>query len=135
MKVLSIQQPWASLVVHGFKRYETRSWPTEHRGLLAIHASRRFGRVHRELCSEPAIHACLLAAGIHWHSDLPRGCLVGSVTVAGCLPASEVWDGLDARQRRLGLWRPGWYAWLLEDAVSLPDAVPLVGQLGLFDLP
>ena len=32
MKALSVVQPYASLIVLGFKRYETRSWGTGHRG-------------------------------------------------------------------------------------------------------
>lgn len=32
MKALTIQQPWASLVRRGHKRYETRGWSTSYRG-------------------------------------------------------------------------------------------------------
>ena len=39
MKVLSVQQPFAELIVRGVKRWELRSWSTDHRGVLAIHAS------------------------------------------------------------------------------------------------
>ncbi len=38
---LSLKQPWAALVVHGVKTIEIRRWPTRHRGLLLIHASRQ----------------------------------------------------------------------------------------------
>lgn len=36
---LTMHQPWASLLVAGVKRVEGRSWPTEHRGILWIHAA------------------------------------------------------------------------------------------------
>lgn len=39
MKTLSIRQPWASLIVKGFKDVENRSWRTPIRGEIAIHAS------------------------------------------------------------------------------------------------
>ena len=39
MKTLSIRQPWASLIVEGFKDVENRSWRTPIRGEIAIHAS------------------------------------------------------------------------------------------------
>ena len=42
MKCLSLWQPWASLVVIGAKRFETRSWPTNYRGPLLIHAAQRW---------------------------------------------------------------------------------------------
>lgn len=41
MKALTLTQPWASLVVLGVKRIETRSWSTKYRGPLAIHAGAR----------------------------------------------------------------------------------------------
>lgn len=55
MKALTLWQPWASLIALGEKRYETRSWATSYRGLLAIHASAPKPQVwpyltrHREL--------------------------------------------------------------------------------------
>eukprot|EP00029_Vermamoeba_vermiformis_P014806 TRINITY_DN9921_c0_g1_i1.p1 TRINITY_DN9921_c0_g1~~TRINITY_DN9921_c0_g1_i1.p1 ORF type:complete len:219 (+),score=45.13 TRINITY_DN9921_c0_g1_i1:24-680(+) len=36
---LSMWQPWASLVVHGIKKVEGRSWPTDYRGRLWIHSA------------------------------------------------------------------------------------------------
>jgi hypothetical protein len=36
---LSMHQPWASLVVMGFKRFEGREWTAKYRGPLWIHAT------------------------------------------------------------------------------------------------
>ena len=36
---ISMHQPWASLLVHGIKRIEGRSWSTKYRGRLWIHAT------------------------------------------------------------------------------------------------
>ena len=36
---LSMHQPWASLVIMGFKRYEGREWNHEWRGPLWIHST------------------------------------------------------------------------------------------------
>lgn len=41
MPVLTLWQPWASLVALGVKTIETRSWATKHRGRIAIHAAGR----------------------------------------------------------------------------------------------
>ena len=38
MKVITIKQPWASLIASGIKEYEFRSWKTNYRGKLLIHA-------------------------------------------------------------------------------------------------
>lgn len=40
MKVLTIKQPWASLIIEGYKRFEFRSWKTNYRGELLIHAGK-----------------------------------------------------------------------------------------------
>ena len=34
MKALTIKQPWASLIVHGIKDIENRTWRTDYRGPL-----------------------------------------------------------------------------------------------------
>lgn len=40
MKAITLWQPWASLLACGAKHYETRSWPTNYRGPIAIHAAK-----------------------------------------------------------------------------------------------
>ena len=39
MKVLSVKNPYAYLIVHGIKDVENRSWKTDYRGELLIHCS------------------------------------------------------------------------------------------------
>lgn len=41
MKVISIIQPWATLIALGEKKFETRSWKTKYHGELAIHAIKK----------------------------------------------------------------------------------------------
>ena len=38
MKVLTIKQPFPSLIAEGYKEYEFRTWKTKYRGPLLIHA-------------------------------------------------------------------------------------------------
>lgn len=40
MKALTIHQPYAELIASGAKVIENRTWPTHHRGHLAIHAGK-----------------------------------------------------------------------------------------------
>jgi hypothetical protein len=40
MLALSVRQPWAWLIIHGGKNVENRTWRTEHRGPLLIHAAK-----------------------------------------------------------------------------------------------
>ena len=39
MKVISIKEPFATLIKDGVKIYETRSWKTNYRGEIYVHAS------------------------------------------------------------------------------------------------
>jgi len=39
MKVLSIQEPYASMILNGKKTIETRTWKTKYRGKILLHAS------------------------------------------------------------------------------------------------
>lgn len=38
MKAITVRHPWASLIACEAKKYETRSWKTNYRGKIAIHA-------------------------------------------------------------------------------------------------
>ncbi len=49
MKALSIKQPWASLIAHGIKDIENRTWKTNFRGRIYIHAS---GQITKGLYSD-----------------------------------------------------------------------------------
>ena len=42
MLALSIQQPWAWLIVNGHKGVENRDWDTRQRGDILIHAGKKF---------------------------------------------------------------------------------------------
>ncbi len=41
MQALSVRQPWAWLIVAGYKDVENRGWATKYRGRILIHAGRR----------------------------------------------------------------------------------------------
>ncbi len=40
MKVITIKQPWATLIAKGYKEYEFRTWKTNYRGEIYIHAGK-----------------------------------------------------------------------------------------------
>lgn len=44
MKVLTIKEPYASLIANGYKKYEFRTWKTNYRGELLIHAGNNFDK-------------------------------------------------------------------------------------------
>lgn len=46
MKTLTIKQPWADLIVIGQKDIENRSWKTNFRGRIYVHAGQRVAEVY-----------------------------------------------------------------------------------------
>ncbi len=64
MKCLSLRQPWATLLLLGEKRHETRPWRTEYRGPLVIRASVSFPPAAHALCQMEPFGSALLKAGI-----------------------------------------------------------------------
>lgn len=40
MKTLTIKEPFATLIINGYKTYEFRSWKTNYRGKILIHAGK-----------------------------------------------------------------------------------------------
>jgi len=122
-KALSLLQPWASLVVIGAKTVETRSWNTDYRGRLLIHASK--GKSGAALAAEP-----FLAKYIPRFAELPLTEVVRLTQLA--LPPALL-DRLTLEERAFGAYDTGRYAWLLEDAIQYDHPVPATGALGLWD--
>jgi activating signal cointegrator 1 len=130
MKAISIRQPWASLLATGAKRFETRSWQTRHRGPLLLHAGRCLSQARWLAGAEPfrtALHA-------HRASELCYGAILGCAELVDCLPTEALDDVLDSRERALGDFRPGRWAWVLERPIRLTTPLPLRGVLGIFDV-
>jgi activating signal cointegrator 1 len=141
MKVLSVRQPFATLIVLGIKRYEARSWSTEHRGQLAIHASSAaVGRnAIEEIECTPELLEAVLEAGFTTKESLrtlPRSAVVGTVDLTEVLPATDdVYELLTPRDRWLcGGWSDDGYYWRLSDPIE-GDPVSVAGKLRLWELP
>jgi hypothetical protein len=114
---ISVRQPWAWLIVQGWKDVENRTWRTSYRGPIAIHASKtadpgevaEFLRQLRE--TDPGATAdCLQYGG-----------LVGVAAITSCVTRCD------------SEWFTGPIGWLIRDARPIPF-VPLVGRPGIFEI-
>lgn len=80
MKVLTLHQPWASLVALGVKTIETRSWSTAYRGPLAIHAAATMPSYDkRYVRGVSLVHDYEFAGGGWWitlHGEAVKACNV-----------------------------------------------------------
>ena len=119
MKALSIQQPWAWLIVNGYKDIENRSWVTKLRGRFLVHASQKYD--HSAMNTHPQRHvikSILDAKGLK-ADDLPRGGIVGSVEVLDCVAHHS------------SLWFDGEFGFILANPAVLKFQ-PCRGQLNFF---
>jgi len=120
---LSIKQPWATLVVHGIKTIELRSWRTERRGWVYIHTG-------RGVESSPAAWA-------HVPNNLAsfaeqRGGIIGRVRIVGCKEYSTRAAFAADRGKHLvpARWYSGSRLFGFECADAAPlDLIPCKGQL------
>ncbi len=146
MKALTLTQPWATLVAIGAKRIETRSWRTNYRGRLAIHAANTPDRTG--VVVTRYFWPALKRAGLN-PLELPLGVVVATCTLVECYEIPDerrlfrradldyfnigAWLPPDDPERSFGDYTPGRYAWLLTNIQALPQPVPARGALGLWD--
>jgi hypothetical protein len=77
VKIISIKQPWASLIINGTKDIENRSWRTNHRGPMLVHASQRIDDINPfELRRR---------FGVSMPQPMPTGGVIGIVDIVDCV--------------------------------------------------
>ena len=133
MKAISLWQPWASLVVEGFKQYETRSWATNYRGLLAVHATKTYPSEAREIMVD-LIDDYEIVSQRFQGATLPTGAVLGIVRLVSCHP---MYPEFIARQvdmeEAMGDWREGRHAWRLEVVERFAEPIPAKGAQGFWN--
>ncbi|MDA1054246.1 MAG: ASCH domain-containing protein [Planctomycetota bacterium] len=117
-RALSVRQPWAWLIVNGYKDIENRVWSTKVRERILIHAAAKSVTQDDydeflEVCRERRIKNPPDRKGF----DL--GGIVGSAEIVDCVEASRSY------------WFNGPYGFVLKGARTTPFK-PLKGMLGLF---
>lgn len=118
MKVLVVRQPWAWLIVNGFKDIENRSWSTRYKGSLLIQASA--GRP--TAADMEYFRKYARKRGAKLPEEFDFGGIVGTVRLDECVTKSR------------SKWFEGPIGWVLSKPKRLPF-VPMKGRLGLFDPP
>lgn len=143
MKALSLIQPYATLIMLGYKLNETRSWKTTHRGPLAIHASVGKPKWARDVAeNDPHVSAALAKHGLTFDT-LPRGAVLGtcqllevSRIVVDSPQAGELHPAqLSEMEVAAGDYTAGRYAWHLADPEALVHPIACKGALSLWKLP
>ncbi len=113
VKTLSIRHPWAELIIQGYKDFENRTWKTNFRGEIYIHAGKKFDR-------EGYLFVRKNFTQIEMDNfDFQYGGIVGTAEVVDCVSDS------------LSPWFLGPYGFALKNAKKIPF-IPCRGALGFF---
>lgn len=152
MKVISILQPWASLVALGDKLIETRPWNTKYRGPLLIHASKKYTKAQMSLAVKFNMKH---GAHLGFFGELPTGQIIGKVDLIDTFPTDKAFTGaggigfktnrnvivenelrmalISIKEKAFGDYSPGRYGWQLSNPVQFKTGIPINGQLGLWN--
>ncbi|MEN6537819.1 MAG: ASCH domain-containing protein [Bryobacteraceae bacterium] len=142
MMLISLWEPWATLVAAGAKKVETRSWSTRYRGWLAIHASSR-GLLKSDLEAlmnvRPLFRLALLG------ERLSTGCIVAVARLVDCCRIDEDpylpdvfrrHPQLDpVQEREFGNFATGRWAWVIGEVHRLPRPLLFKARQGLMQVP
>jgi hypothetical protein len=121
IRALTIRQPWAELILRGRKPYELRSWRTNYRGPLAIHAAMKVDAENaRQLGLNP--------------EKLITSSFVGVAVLSDVRPYTRE-DARRLKKGRAGFgWFPYNFSWVLKKPRRI-SPIKAKGQLGLFKVP
>ena len=118
---IAVRQPWAHVIVQGWKDIENRSWPTRYRGPVCIHASKFDKRIFAEDLEgyQETIYLGIEVPTFDF-DDLTFGAIIGVVDIVDCVTRSP------------SPWFFGDYGFVLANARSI-NPIPVKGMQGFFD--
>lgn len=122
MLSLTVTQPWATLIVTGRKKVETRRWGPVYRGRIVIHAAAGWSADDREFARSLGLDP----------AALPLGAALGTVRIRDVQATDRIRETLDVDELALGDYSDGRKAWVLETPSTFPAPVPCRGALGLW---
>lgn len=151
-KVLTIMQPWASLLVHGVKKIETRPKPTswtKEKGVYLIHAAQKWTMEQEDICLTEPFKSELEKLGYEpLYYSMSLGQIIGSIevkevcsiaknhdnsvlyfSVDNCLAK---WVNVKSPELSFGDYRDGRYAWLCENPRILKYPISYKGGQGYY---
>ena len=124
MKVLTIKQPWASLIMLGIKKYEFRSWQTKYRGDLLIHAGKGIDKEAIKRLSK------------YIPKDMTTGKILGKVTLVDCVKMSPEFKEMLLKENKDIYTDSSFkenYGWQLENVEVFDEPIEAKGKLSLWE--
>lgn len=137
MKVISIWQPFASLVVKGYKVFETRGWAPPKSIIgerIGIASTKNITREQRLYHDDDDFQRFYSNLNMPKLIDLPHGYLLGTVIVDSFeLMSPEFMDDVSNEEQAYGWWEVDRYAWRLRSPIEFIRPIAIRGQQGLYD--
>ena len=123
MKVLTLKQPWATLVSEGIKEYEFRSWKTNYRGKVLIHAGAGIDKKEMERFKDLNL-------------KYPSKRIIAEVEIEDCLELDDKLNQKIISENNIAYGskiRTG-YAWKLKNVKKIKSNKEIKGKLGLWNI-
>lgn len=125
MKVITIKEPFASLIRAGIKEYEFRTWKTNYRGEILIHASLGVDKLAMEKYKS-------------YNLDYHSGCIIAKATITDCIKIDNEARNMLKEKNPLVygniINNTNWegYGFKLEN-IEIIEPIKVKGKLGLWD--
>ena len=125
MKVITIKQPFATLIAEGLKEYEFRTWKTRYRGEILIHAGK-------------SIDKKAMKKFEHLNLNYPTGCIIAKATLTDCILIGDKEREMLNKKNPLVysgvIKHPEWegYGFKLENVQKIEN-INISGKLSLWD--
>jgi len=126
MKVITIKQPFASLIIEGYKEYEFRTWKTKYRGEIYIHAGLGIDKKAMEKYKDLNL-------------TYPKGCIIGKVILNDCIEINDEFKKVLKEKNKY----PYIYNHVLKSDeskyafhmtnIEKVENIPIKGQLGIWN--
>lgn len=128
LKALSLKQPFAWLIANGYLLVDDRSWGTQYRGPILIHASKGlYEAYYQHIKSNTDVP-------IPDRDKLEYGGVVGIANLVLCSKPGQLPASISREQRaHFGGVHQEYYGFLFAQARPLP-LMPCAGKLGIFEI-
>lgn len=123
LKVITLRQPWATLVAEGIKKYEFRSWKTKYRGKILIHAGTGIDKEDMKKYD-------------NMNLEFLSGRIVAIAEIEDCLELDEQLNKKIIAENNIAYGnkiRTG-YAWKLKNIKKIDYHREINGKLGLWNI-
>lgn len=124
MKVITLKQPWATLVAEGLKKYEFRSWKFNYRGEILIHAGKGIDKEAMKKFE-------------HLNLNYPHSKIIAKVKILDCIELNDEINKQIIEENKFiyghKYYRTG-YAWKLELIEKINDETEVSGKQGIWNI-